>query len=138
MRRSVWMLAAVMTVAGCASGGDDASDFISMMGGVGPAEASRIAARLADKPFGSADNPVRADMPEGQRAYLSRLRCSNGRAPTYNRIGNMGPGPYGSIIDAYQVDCAAGATPARRVVHMDMYHPGYSEAAPVPGFTIVP
>jgi len=138
MRRSVWMLAAVVAVAGCASGGDDASDFVSMMGGVGATEATRIATRLADKPLGSAGNPVRADMPPGQRAYLSRLRCSNGRAPSFNRIGSMGAGPYGSIIDAYQVDCAAGATPASSVVHLDMYHPGYSEAAAVPGFTIVP
>lgn len=138
MRRSVWMLAAVIAVAGCASGGDDASDFVSMMGGVGPTEAARIAPRLADKPLGSAGNPVRADMPPGQRAYLARLRCSDGRAPTFGRIGSMGAGPYGSIIDAYQVDCAAGATPASSVVHLDMYHPGYSEAAAVPGFTIVP
>lgn len=137
MRRSVWMLAAVVAVGGCASGGGDASDFVSMMGGVGPTEAARIAARIADKPLGSDDNPVRADMPPGQRAYLSRLRCGDGRAPAFNRIGSMGAGPYGSIIDAYQVDCA-GASPASSVVHMDMYHPGYSEAAAVPGFTIVP
>ena len=136
--RSIVILAAVLAVAGCASGQDsDSSDFLAMMGGVGPAEAARIATRLADKPLGSAGNPVRAYMPEGQRAYLARMRCSNGRAPTFNRIGNMGPGPYGSIIDAYQVDCA-GASPASSVVHLDMYHPGYSEAAAVPGFTIVP
>lgn len=136
--RSIVILAAVLAVAGCASGQDsDTSDFLAMMGGVGPAEAARIATRLADKPLGSAGNPVRAYMPEGQRAYLARMRCSNGRAPTFNRIGNMGPGPYGSIIDAYQVDCA-GASPASSVVHLDMYHPGYSEAAAVPGFTIVP
>lgn len=137
MRRSVWILAAVIAVGGCASGGDDASDFVSMMGGVGPAEAARVASRLADKPLGGADNPVRAHMPPGQRAYLSRLRCSDSRAPTYERIGSMGAGPYGSIVDAYQVNCA-GASPASSVVHMDMYHPGHVEAAAVPGFTIVP
>lgn len=137
MRRSVWMLAAVFAVAGCASGGDDASDFVSMMGGVGPTQAARIAARLADKPLGSAENPVRAHMPAGQRAYLARLRCSDGRAPAFDRIGSMGAGPYGSIVDAYQVNCAGGS-PASSVVHMDMYHPGYREAASVPGFTIVP
>jgi hypothetical protein len=137
MRRSVWVLAAVIAVGGCASGGGDASDFVSMMGGVGPTEAARIASGLAGKPLGSEGNPVRADMPAGQRAYLARLRCSDGRAPAFQRIGSMGAGPYGSIVDGYQVDCA-GASPASSVVYMDMYHPGHAEAAAVPGFTIVP
>lgn len=138
MRRAVWMVAALLGAAGCASAPEnDMSDLMSFMGAVSPAESARVAARLADKPLGSAQNPVRADMPAGQRAYLSRLRCANGRAPTFDRIGSFGDGPYGSIIDGYSVVCA-GSSPAESVVHMDMYHSGHAEAAAVPGFTIVP
>lgn len=138
MRKAVWMMAALAGVAGCASAPEnDMSDLMRFMGAVPPAESARIAARLADKPLGSEQNPVRADMPAGQRAYLARLRCANGRGPTFSRIGSMGAGPYGSIVDAYSVNCA-GSTPAQSVVHMDMYHAGHAEAAAVPGFTIVP
>lgn len=138
MRRMVWMMAALLGVAGCASAPEsEMSDLLGFMGGVGPAESARIARTLADKPLGSAHNPVRADMPAGQRAYLSRLRCANGRGPAFERIGSFGAGPYGSIIDGYSVTCA-GSSPTEAVVHMDMYHSGHVEAAAVPGFTIVP
>ncbi|MFN3669309.1 MAG: hypothetical protein ACK4VY_08385 [Brevundimonas sp.] len=141
MARAVWMMAALLGLAGCASAPADDSpdplDLMAFMGGVSAADSTRIARTLATKPLGSAQNPVRADMPAGQRAYLSRLRCANGRAPTFDRQGSMGAGPYGSIIDAYAVTCA-GSSPATAVVHMDMYHAGHVEAAAVPGFTIVP
>lgn len=144
MRRTVWMMAALLGVAGCASApendmpaGSDMSDLMSFMGAVSPAESARIARTLEDKPLGSAQNPVRADMPAGQHAYLRRLRCADGRAPAFERIGSMGAGPYGSIVDAYAVTCA-GSTPAESEIHMDMYHSGHAEAAAVPGFKIVP
>lgn len=138
MRRTVWMMAAALTVAGCASAPEnDMSDLMAFMGAVSPAESNRVAARLASKPLGSADNPVRANMPEGQRAYLSRLRCADGRAPAFQRMGSYGAGPYGSIIDGYEVLCA-GSSPARSEIFIDMYHATHVEAAPVPGFTIVP
>ena len=138
MRRTAIAIAALLSAAGCASAPEnDISDLMGFMGAVSPAESARVARGLADKPLGSAQNPVRADMPAGQRAYLSRLRCANGRAPSFERRGNMGAGPYGSIIDAYSVTCA-GSAPAESVVHLDMYHAGHVEAAAVPGFTIVP
>jgi hypothetical protein len=87
--------------------------------------------------LGSQNNPVRAHMPQGQRAYLERLRCSDGRAPEFNRIGNFGVGVYGNIVDGYNVDCGT-AEPGRAQVFMDMYHRGYVEDRPVPGFTIIP
>ena len=87
--------------------------------------------------LGSRNNPVRAEMPPGQRAYLQRLRCSDGQAPSFNRDGNVGVGVYGNIVDAYTVDCGAAA-PGRVEVFMDMYHPGHVEERAVPGFTIVP
>ena len=91
----------------------------------------------ARHPLGSRDNPVRAHMPPGQRAYLARLRCGDGRPPEFGRIGNYGVGVYGNIIDGYRVSCGAAA-PGQVEVFMDMYHPGHVEDRPVPGFTIVP
>ena len=135
--RRLLLLGAVAALAGCATAGDSEADFVSMMGGSSASEAARIAARLQDKPLGSADNPIRTYMPAGQHAYLARLRCSNGQAPTASRIGSMGAGPYGSIVDAYQVTCA-GASPASSELHLDMYHPTHTENAAPPGFTIVP
>ena len=96
----------------------------------------RIAAAAAH-PLGSRHNPVRVEMPAGQHAYLRRLRCSDGRAPAFERLGNLGIGVYGNIIDGYRVSCG-DAPPGRVEVHMDMYHRGHVEHRPVPGFTIVP
>lgn len=87
--------------------------------------------------LGSQENPVRAAMPPGQRAYLQRLRCSDGRAPAFDRIGNFGAGVYGNIVDGYRVRCS-GASPAETVIYMDMYHRGHVEERAVPGFTILP
>jgi hypothetical protein len=87
-------------------------------------------------PLGAQENPVRAEMPQGQRAYLDRLRCANGKRPAYQRVGNFGIGVYGRIIDGYRVVCKS-SEPAERMIFMDMYHPGHAEAAAVPGgFTI--
>ncbi len=86
-------------------------------------------------PLGSAKNPVRAEMPGGQRAYLSNLRCADGNAPTFQRRGNIGPGVYRTIVDLYDVDCGTAA-PGKVEIIMDMYHPGHFETRPVEGFTI--
>lgn len=92
-------------------------------------------AKAAAFPLGSKDNPVRAQMPQGQQAYLVRLRCGDGRTPSFVRIGSYGVGVFGNIIDGYAVDCG-GAAPGRVDVFMDMYHPGFVETRAVPGFTI--
>lgn len=84
-------------------------------------------------PLGSMENPVRASMPPGQRAYLDALRCPDGKAPDYERRGSGGPGPYGNIIDFYSVRCADAE---EVTIIMDMYHNGYREKSPVPGFTL--
>lgn len=84
-------------------------------------------------PLGSENNPVRAKGPEGERAYLARLRCADGNAPAFERQGSTGIGPYRNILDLYTVQCA-GAAPLS--VYIDMYHK-HAEPAPVPGFTIV-
>lgn len=88
-------------------------------------------------PLGSKENPVRADMPDGQRAYLARLRCSNGAPPAWRRIGNLGPGAFGSIVDQYDLQCG-GSGPSRAAIVMDMYFRGHVEARPIDGFRIAP
>lgn len=99
------------------------------------AELERAIAAAAAHPLGSRDNPVRASTPSGQRAYLARLRCAEGGAPRFERSGNLGPGIYGNIVDAYQVTCRGAEAVT---VVMDMYHRGHVEDRPVPGFEIVP
>lgn len=84
-------------------------------------------------PLGSAKNPVRENMPEGEGAYLSRLRCSDGTPPVFERDGSVGDSPYGYIMDLYSVTCT-NSDPVK--VYMDMYHDG-GENRPIPGFTIV-
>ena len=109
-----------------------------MMAGRSAVEGAELDAALAkakQHPLGSMDNPVRAAMPVGERAYLARLRCADGTAPAYERQGSGAAGPYGNIVDFYEVRCP-GAAPARVV--MDMYHAGYVEDRAVPGFTIAP
>ena len=86
-----------------------------------------------EHPLGSAKNPVRTTMPQGQRLYLSRLRCSDGKAPTFYRQGNVGAGPFGNIVDLYKVSCGE-AEPRESDVYMDMYHGGFIEERIVPGF----
>lgn len=90
-------------------------------------------AKADQHPLGSKANPVRTTMPQGQRLYLSRLRCSDGQAPQFYRAGNVGPGPFGNIVDLYKVTCP-GAEPAASDIHMDMYHGGFIESRTVPGF----
>jgi hypothetical protein len=112
----------------------------AMMSGRAPIGESAVAERAAraeSAPLGSAENPVRAEAPQGQRAYLSRLRCSDGSAPMSERRGNLGPGLYGSFVDLYMVRCAQGVAPGQVEVIMDMYHRGHIEQKPIPGFTIV-
>lgn len=85
-------------------------------------------------PLGSRANPVRSEMPAGEAAYLARLVCSDGSRPAFQRIGSFGQGPYTTIIDGYGVRCPAAIV----TVYMDMYHAGYVERRPVPGFRINP
>jgi hypothetical protein len=137
--KTVAAMTALALLAACATTNDDiALDRMfageSQMSG---AALDRAVAEAAKYPFGSERNPVRAAMPPGQRAYLSRLRCGDGRQPAFDRVGSYGVGIYGNILDGYAVDCGAAA-PGKVEIFMDMYHAGYVETRPVPGFTIVP
>jgi hypothetical protein len=84
-------------------------------------------------PLGSAQRPVRAQGPQGQDDYLSRLVCKNGKTPNFQRIGSTGPSPYGFPMDSYEVKCGWSS---KTTVYMDLYHPRFVEQEPVPGFTL--
>lgn len=147
MKRSMMMAAVLLGASGCATPAArqalpsvaDTRSIERQMRGEPQVSGSRldalIAAAAAAHPLGSAKNPVRAASPIGQRAYLARLRCGDGSAPRFVRKGNVGFGVFGNIVDDYEVDCGTAA-PGRVSVQMDLYHPGYVEARPVPGFTI--
>jgi hypothetical protein len=134
------MLIVAMTLfaAGCATQTAPEPDPLAEMFSGVPAERSnRIAATLTGHPLGSAQNPVRAHRPAGERGYLARLRCADQRAPQFERIGSFGAGPYGMILDGYDVRCP-GSSPASSTIYIDMYHPTHHETAAPPGFKIVP
>lgn len=97
--------------------------------------AAAVAAANAH-PLGSIENPVRVGGPEGERAYIARLRCADGSAPRVGQRGSMGIGAFGTIVDGYPLDCGAAA-PGRVTVIMDMYHDEHREDRAPPGFVIV-
>lgn len=88
-------------------------------------------------PLGSLQNPVRVGGPEGERAYIARLRCADGARPRIGQRSNGGVGAFGTIVDAYPLDCG-GAAPGQVTLVMDMYHSEHAEDRAPPGFTIAP
>lgn len=103
--------------------------------GLAPAELRAAIQAAQAHPLGSRENPVRVCGPTGQRAYMARLRCADGSTPRIGQRGNIGIGPYRTILDLYPLDCGAAA-PGRAELIMDMYH-GEPETAAPPGFAIV-
>lgn len=93
----------------------------------------KLVEKAYKNPLGSNENPVRTDAAQGQRAYLNRLRCADGSRPQYSRVGNVGEGVYGYIVDLYSVDCGDVA-PGSTEIYMDLYHGGYVEQELVEGF----
>ncbi len=144
-------LCAGLALGGCAASGSQTrsasansnDEIAAMLGKMMAGESQMKGAALEKKveeasayPLGSADNPVRAHLPPGQRAYLSRLRCVDLSRPAFYRAGSAGLSPYGNIVDLYVVTCEGGE-PAESEVYIDMYHPGHVEEAAVKGFGIV-
>jgi hypothetical protein len=115
---------------------NEARDMMKQLGGGGLSgkKLAKAIAKAELSPLGSKANPIRENMPQGQLAYLRRLRCPDGTAPAFFREGNVGTGIYRNIVDLYKVTCA-GSAPVE--VYMDMYHDG-PELRPVPGFTMAP
>lgn len=138
MRRMLIAAVAMMALtSGCATTRDEELTLTDVFGpAMSPADLERAIATAAAFPLGDEKNPVRVNMPQGEQAYLARLRCSDGAAPAFARDGSVGIGVYGKILDLYSVKCAAG-TPASAAVYMDMYHRDHREQRPIAGFTIV-
>ena len=129
------LLTALLALSACATGSAEDGDSIAdMFAPVSPQKVRQVEAAAAAYPLGSEKNPVRASGPSGERAYLARLRCSDGTVPTVQQRGSVGLGPYGKIMDVYPVTCENGQPAAARI-YIDMYH-DHVEARPVPGFTI--
>jgi hypothetical protein len=88
-------------------------------------------------PLGTAQNPIRVGGPEGERAYIARLRCGDGSRPEVGQRANAGVGAFGTIVDIYPLDCGRAA-PGRFQLVMDMYHEEHRETRAPAGFTLVP
>jgi hypothetical protein len=89
----------------------------------------------ASSPLGSFETPVRCDMPSGEREYLRRLRCPDGAPPEIHGRASYGRGPYGNVLDGYEVECSGRG---KQHIFMDMYHRRHREMESVPGFTLLP
>lgn len=94
-------------------------------------------AAAAAFPLGSSDNPVRVGGPEGERAYLARLRCADGSPPRTGPRTDRGVGAFGSIVSGYALECG-GSAPVSTMLILDMYHAEHREDRAPPGLTILP
>jgi len=93
-------------------------------------------AEVAKHPLGSRQNPVRCYTPANEAAYLTRLRCANGKAPKFERLGFDGIGPYGTSLDSFELTCRSWTGKKKFHVYLDMSHEGVVETQPIPGFQI--
>jgi len=94
--------------------------------------ANAIAAADAH-PLGSIDNPIRVAGPDGARAYLARLRCTDGSMPRIGAKSDGGVDVFGSVTELYPVTC--GTAPSAGLV-VDIYHEEHVETRPPAGFQI--
>ena len=102
--------------------------------GLRGAELDAAVRKASAFPLGSQQNPVRVQGVAGEKNYLAKLRCSDGRSPTVGGRSIGMPSPFGGITDIFSVKCETGQ-PSVAAIAMDMYHE-HVEARPVPGFTM--
>jgi hypothetical protein len=108
---------------------------IAQMNQASPEEELRVLAAAADAhPLGTIENPIRVGGPQGERAYLARLRCPDGAAPRIGARREAGIGAFGSIVAAYELSCAG----ADGRLLFDMYHEEHVETRAPAGFTLTP
>ena len=91
-------------------------------------------AEAETNPLGSIENPIRVGGPEGERAYLFRLRCADGAVPRIGDRRDGGVDAYGTLSGLFPVTCAAGTAQ----LHFDMYHEEHVEDRAPAGFTLAP
>ena len=73
-------------------------------------------------------NPIPVCYPNGQMEYLRSLRCKCGEQFDFSRIGNLGPGPDGHVVDGFELVCKTGK--CQITLYMDMHHLGPSSLVP--------
>ena len=113
-------------------------EVLAQMGlGVSDEELARSVAEASRHPLGTTANPVRVGGPVGQRAYIARLRCSDGTSPKVGTRSSAGIGAFGTIVDVFPLDCGA-SRPGRFDLVMDMYHDEHAEDRAPAGFVIEP
>ncbi|HEY0413587.1 MAG TPA: hypothetical protein VGD66_10630 [Allosphingosinicella sp.] len=103
--------------------------------GSSPVELEAEIAAASAFPLGTLQNPVRVGGPEGERAYVARLRCADGKAPAVGATRPGGVGAFGSLVELFPLDCGAAA-PGRFDLVMDMYHEEHVEDRAPAGFTL--
>ena len=140
MKSSVLILATLLATAASAQPPREESpaprDLVESIGS-GNTDAALEAAisAAAAHPLGTLANPIRVAGPEGERAYLARLRCADGRAPAIGAKAAAGVGAYGSLVDAWPVDCGAAA-PGKLSLVLDKYHEEHPERNAPAGFQL--
>jgi hypothetical protein len=97
-------------------------------------ELNRAIAAAQAHPLGSLENPIRVAGPDGENAYLARLRCADGSVPKIVAKAPGGPDAYGSMVDMVSLDCGV-ASPGKRTLAIDVYHEENVERRPPAGFT---
>ena len=97
-------------------------------------ELRAIAAAADAHPLGTVQNPIRVGGPDGERAYIARLRCTDGSAPRVGARSEAGVGAFGSIVGAVAIAC--GSSSGRLV--FDQYHEEHVENRAPTGFTLLP
>jgi hypothetical protein len=98
-----------------------------------PEDEEQAAIRAAEQhPLGTLANPIRVGGPEGEHAYLGRLRCPDGSTPHIGARGDGGVGGFGTVTGVYPVQCAGAES---RLV-FDMYHEEHSEDRAPAGFSL--
>ena len=110
----------------------------SMLGGLslapGQDDLSEAVAAAQAHPLGSLRNPVRVGGPEGERAYLARLRCADGSAPEVGERAEAGVGAFGTVVAGYALSCNGTSA----TIVFDMYHAEHVENRAPAGFTVAP
>jgi len=111
------------------------------MAGIGQgssdAEIAQELEAAAAFPVGTLQNPIRVAGPEGERAYLARLRCADNSLPRIGAQKPGGTGAFGNVVDLVSADCGAAA-PAHADILIDVYQEEHVLEAAPPGFRLVP
>ena len=78
---------------------------------------------------------MRVGGPEGERAYLARLRCADGASPRIGSREDAGVDAFGTVARAYSARLRRRGSRGERIV-FDIYHEEHVEDRAPPGFTI--